>query len=113
MRQLKRITVCVLLAMTSGCMQYLVVAAEPRYGGQEVDRSQVSIAGGTAASPPQIVARDCGPGEQLAIARVTRNFGEGLLSWLTLGLYAPATVHYRCATQPQPEGGEINTSGDA
>ncbi|HMG45980.1 MAG TPA: hypothetical protein VK614_00770 [Allosphingosinicella sp.] len=113
MKQLRHAGLCGLLLMTAGCAQYLVVAAEPRYAGQERDRSQVSIAGGTGAAPPQIIASDCGPGEQLAIVRVTRNFGEGLLAWLTLGLYAPATVHYRCATQPQPGGGEINTSGDA
>jgi Bor protein len=113
MGKLKHVAACSLLLASAACAQYLVAAAEPRYAGQEKDRSQVSIAGGTAASPPQVVAADCGPGEQLAIVRVTRNFGEGLLAWLTLGLYAPATVHYRCATQPQPGGGEINTGGDA
>src|SRR6185503_20813756 len=113
MGKLKHVAACSLLLASAACAQYLVVAAEPRYAGQEVDRSQVSIAGGTGAAPPQIIASTSGPGEQLAIVRVTRNFGEGLLAWLTLGLYAPATVHYRCATQPQPGGGEINTSGDA
>ena len=113
MNQTKRIAACALLASTCGCAQYFVIAAEPRSGGQWHSKTQASIAGGTAASPPQVVGRACGPDEQLAMVRVTRNFGQGLLSFVTLGMYGPATVHYRCATAQQPEGGEIDTSGDA
>jgi hypothetical protein len=104
-------TVCLLALLTAGCAQYLVVAAQPRYAGQPHIRTQASIAGGTAVSPPQIVARDCGPHEQLAMVIVRRDFGQGLLSFLTLGMYAPATVEYRCASEPPTVGDEINTSG--
>jgi hypothetical protein len=110
MRPLKQIIACALLAANAGCAQYLVVAQEPRYAGQPHQRVQVSSVG-TVSSPPQVIARECGPGEQLAMVVVTRNFGQGLAAFLTLGLYAPARIEYRCATEVQPQGGEINTSG--
>ena len=46
------------------------------------------------------------------MVRVTRDFGQGLLGWLTLGLYAPATIHFRCASEPpvNPSNG-IDTNG--
>jgi len=112
MNQLQRAAAGCLLAMTAGCAQYLIVAAEPRYAGQPHRKAQASIAGGAAASPPQVVALDCGPGEQLAMVRVTRNLGQGLLGIVTLGLYAPATIHYFCATEPPVEGNGIDTGGD-
>jgi hypothetical protein len=100
------------LIATSGCTSYLVVAPEPRHAGQEHHRGITSLAGGTGTSPhPGVVASECGDGEQLAMVRLTRNFGQSLLSVLSLGLYAPATAHYFCASPPQPPGGEIDTSG--
>ena len=100
-----------LLMLTCGCTQYLVMAPEPRYAGQPHKQKVVSLAGGTGTAPhPGAVATECGA-EQLAMVRVTRNLGQALASILSLGFYAPATVHYHCATAPQPEGGEIDTSG--
>jgi hypothetical protein len=111
MRLMKRSIAGAALALTCACTSYLVVAPQPRYAGQEQHRALTSLAGGTGTSPhPGIVASDCGDG-QLAMVRVTRDFGQALVSFLTLGLYAPASVHYRCATPPQPEGGDFNTSG--
>ena len=110
-RRIRNSTALVLL-LACGCSQYLVMAPEPRYAGQPHRQGVVSLAGGTGAAPhPGAVATECGD-EQLAMVRVTRDLGQSLLSVLSLGLYAPATVHYYCATPPQPEGGEIVTEGD-
>jgi len=99
------------LAATGGCTSYLVMAPEPRHAGQEHHRRIASLGGGTGTSPhPGVVASECGA-DQLAMVRLTRDFGQSLLSVVSLGLYAPATVHYYCATPPQPEGGEIDTPG--
>jgi hypothetical protein len=46
------------------------------------------------------------------MVRITRGFGQALVSVLSLGLYAPATVHYYCATPPAPaDPGTFNTNG--
>ena len=102
MRQYQRVVLCALLAVTTSCTSYLVMTSEPRYGGQPHQKAITSLAGGNGASPhPGIVASDCGE-DQLAMVRVTRNLGQAFASVLTLGLYAPATVHYYCATPPPP-----------
>ena len=112
MRPKRTKAVALVLLLSGGCTQYLVMAPEPRYAGQPHEQTIVSIAGGTGTSPhPGAVATECGP-EQLAMVRVTRDFGQSMLSVLSFGLYAPATVHYYCATAAQPEGGEIDTDGD-
>jgi hypothetical protein len=97
--------------LTGGCTQYTIGVGEPRYAGQQHARPVVSLAGGTASKPnPGAVAEECGA-EQLAMVRVTRDFGQAFLSVLTLGLYAPATIHFYCATATPPPIGEIQTPG--
>src|SRR4051812_3745642 len=88
----------IFLALTCSCTQYLIVSPEPRYAGQQHSRTVVSLAGGNASKPnPGAVAKECGS-DQLAMVRVTRDFGQSFLSLLTLGFYAPATIHYYCST---------------
>jgi hypothetical protein len=108
----KKSLACLALLL-AGCSQYLVVAPEPRYAGQPHRKPLASVLGGTGAAPhPGAIATECRKGEQLAMVRVTRNFGQGLISWLTLGAYAPATAHYYCATEKLPDRpGEIDTNG--
>lgn len=92
-----------------GCTQYLITAPEARHAGQQHSRPAVSLTGGTGAKPnPGPVAEECGAG-QLATVRITRDLGQALLSVVTLGLYAPATVHYYCAAPPPPPAGDIQT----
>jgi hypothetical protein len=112
MSRATRVILCGLLTATSSCTSYLVMTSEPRYAGQPHQRQLTSLAGGNGTSPhPGIVASECDEG-QLAMVRITRGFGEALVSFLSLGLYAPATVHYYCATPPPPaEPGTFNTNG--
>jgi hypothetical protein len=101
----------IFLTLTCSCTQYLIVAPEPRYAGQQHSRTVVSLGGGNASKPnPGAVAKECGS-DELAMVRVTRNFGQSLLSLVTLGLYAPATIHYYCSTPPPPPVGTIDTPG--
>src|SRR6185295_3330543 len=102
MKRLKRVILSALLATTCSCTSYLVMTSEPRYAGQPHVRSLTSLAGGNGTSPhPGIVASECGE-DQLAMVQVTRNFGQALASFVTLGLYAPASVRFYCATPPPP-----------
>lgn len=40
--------------------------------------------------------------------RVHQNFGQALISVLTLGLYMPTKIEYTCASVPSPVGGTDN-----
>jgi hypothetical protein len=103
---------CVVLVLSlEGCMQYLVQPPAPSIAGSPQSVSVNSYAGGTVQQPPYILAGKCLEGEQLARVLVKRNFGQGLISWLTLGLYSPATVVYECANAGDPGLGHTGPSG--
>ena len=96
------------LAANAGCMQYLVQPPAPSIAGSPQRVHVNSFAGGTAQQPPYVLASECQDGEQLARVLVKRNFGQGLISWLTLGLYSPATVKYECAHRGAPDWGSTS-----
>jgi hypothetical protein len=58
-----------------------------------------------------VLATRCQNGEQLSRVLVRRDFGQGLISWLTLGLVAPATIVYSCANKGAPPLGSSSGSG--
>jgi hypothetical protein len=92
-------------------MQYLVQPPAPSIAGNPHSVSVNSYAGGKVQQPPYILAAKCVEGEQLARVLVKRNFGQGLISWLTLGLYSPATVVYECANAGEPGLGHTGARG--
>jgi hypothetical protein len=65
-----------------------------------------SYLGSELQKPPYVLASECRNGEQLARVLVKRNIGQGLISWLTLGMVAPATVVYECANAGEPGLGD-------
>lgn len=95
---------------TGGCMQYLVQPPAPSLAGSPHEVKANSYLGSELQQPPYVLAKKCVGDEQLARVLVKRNFGQGLIGWLTLGLYAPATIVYECANVNEPGLG--NTSGD-
>jgi hypothetical protein len=52
-----------------------------------------------------VTARQCANGEQLARVLVKRNFWQGFVNWITLGMVAPATIEYSCANAGEPPMG--------
>lgn len=100
--KLRRAAILAPLATLAGCMQYLVQPPAPNIAGSPHKLSVNSYAGGTVQQPPYVLAAKCLEGEQLSRVLVKRNFGQGLISWLTLGLYSPATVVYECANAGDP-----------
>jgi hypothetical protein len=90
---------------TGGCMQYLVQPPAPSFAGAEHRVEAQSYLGSELQSPPYVLAKRCVGEEQLGRVLVKRNFGQGLVSWLTFGLVAPATVIYQCSNARQPELG--------
>jgi hypothetical protein len=102
MGQYRRVALCGLLAMNAGCMQYLVQPPQPSLAGSPQEVQVNSYLGSEVQQPPYVLATRCQNGEQMARVLVRRNFGQGLVSWLSLGLIAPATVVYTCANAGEP-----------
>lgn len=106
-----RAVLSALLLMQTGCIQYLVQPPAPSIAGNPHSVSVNSFAGGKIQQPPYVLAAKCIDGEQLARVQVRRDFGQGLISWLTLGLYTPATIIYECANADEPGLGHTGTPG--
>ena len=122
---LKRAIAALAMATTtSGCMQYLVQPPQPSLAGTpqtvhanakvdgdipdpgttETAKANAYL-GGKVQKPGFVTAERCQHGEQLARVLVKRNFWQGLVNWITLGMVAPATVEYSCANASEPPMG--------
>jgi hypothetical protein len=101
------------LVLSGGCMQYLVQPPAPSIAGSPQEVSVKSYLGSELQQPPYVLAKRCVDGEQLARVLVKRDAWQGFVSWITLGLVAPATVVYECANLPRPGGGGLAEAGAA
>jgi hypothetical protein len=108
MKQFRHAALCGLLLTNAGCMQYLVQPPQPSLAGTPQTVNANSYLGSEVQQPPYVLATRCQNGEQLARVLVRRNFGQGLISWLSLGLITPATIVYTCANAGEPP---LGTSG--
>lgn len=110
MRQLKRVAAGGLLAITAGCMQYLVQPPAPEIAGSPRYVHAKSYLGSELQQPPYVLATECEGREQLSRVIVKRDFWQGFVSWISLGLIAPATIRYECAIPAG--GGDLGNSSD-
>ena len=85
------------LATASGCSQRRVVAhtGDPAQVPHEVRTHHQYLWG--LLGEPNIYVRDC-PSHALYDVEVSTSFWQGLATVLTLGIWMPATVEWRCAT---------------
>jgi hypothetical protein len=102
MAKLKIVAAWALLATTAGCMQYIVQPPQPSLAGTPQTVHANSYLGGQVQQPPVVTARRCQNGEQLARVLVKRNFWQGLVGWISLGMITPATVEYTCGNAGDP-----------
>ena len=98
--RLRSLAVLAVLPATAACMQYLVQPPAPSIAGSPHQVEAKSYLGSELQQPPYVLATRCVGEEQLARVIVRRNFWQGLVSWVSLGLVAPATVVYECANPP-------------
>ena len=108
----RRLAAAALILSTSACMQYLVQPPAPNIAGSPRTVTAQSYLGSEVQKPPYVLASECRAGEQLARVLVKRNFWQGLTSWLTLNLYAPATIVYECANAGDPPLEDGNGLGE-
>jgi hypothetical protein len=95
-------------ALLTGCASHLITSAQPDgsgIAGQPYSVSQLSIAGErglNSGGATGHVASEC-RGTALTRVEVHRDFLQGLVNVLTLGIVAPATIRFYCAKPDIPE----------
>lgn len=93
---------CAFLCTMAGCMQTMVQAPQPSLAGTPQVVQSNAYLGGQVQQPGFVSAAHCQHGEQLARVLVRRNFWQGFLGWITLGMVTPTTVEYTCANAGEP-----------
>jgi hypothetical protein len=101
MRTTRSLPLLFLAFTAGGCAHYHVLVSQPERGTQP--QSKVSHSAGWSATREDIIADNC-VSQSMAEVRVSRNFGQGLLAFLTLGAYQPATITWFCAKPKAPDG---------
>ncbi|MDB5703285.1 MAG: hypothetical protein JWN66_401 [Sphingomonas bacterium] len=86
--------------LLGGCAQHRLVVEHPNPTGEPVTVS--SSAFGWGGVQRRTVAR-CDT-DLIDEVRVHQNIGQALASVLTLGLWMPTTIEYRCAKRPAATG---------
>jgi hypothetical protein len=102
MRQLKYAAICGLLLTSAGCMQYQVQPPRLSLAGTPQTVQANAYLGGQVQQPAFVSADRCQNGEQLGRVLVRRNFWQGFISWISLGMITPATVEYTCGNAGTP-----------
>ena len=92
------------LLLLAGCAEHRLVVARPNPGAPPVEASSAAI--GWGASQTRTVAK-C-DSNIIDEVRVKQNFGQSLLTVLTLGFYMPATIEYVCGNVPSEVGSTDN-----
>ena len=93
------ILLCFLLSL-GACASHRITVAEPNPTGKEQSETSKSIAFGNV-QPRTVVKCSTNLIDEVTIKL---NFGQTLASIITLGIYQPITVRYRCANIPSAAG---------
>jgi hypothetical protein len=99
-----RPAVGLLFVLCTGCYHYYVAA--PRFDPADEWHSRTinSYAWGLVNKPQMALAHECDDSNALDQVRVTTNLGTTLATVLTLGLWSPLRVEYKCGKRTQPPG---------
>ena len=101
---MKILIALVLAAGLSACAQHRLVVPRPNPTGEPMIVQSRAFAFGNVQ--PRIVA-DCDT-NLINEVRIRQNFGDVLVTVLTLGIYSPISIEYVCAKKPAP----IRTTDD-
>ena len=96
-----RAALLLLTLLLGACASFLIRSAEPEgvgKAGQPFPHKTVSIAGRSGLSSDgagYVTREECRSGD-LAQIEVRRDFGQTLVTLLTLGIVSPATIYFYC-----------------
>ena len=105
-----------LLVGTQGCYHYRVVAAEADLEPDVYEKTVHTYVWGLVNTQKDaVISNEAGPNPGdcpkdygLYDVRVTRNLGHMLATSITLGIWAPLKVEWRCTKKPSDEGDPIS-----
>jgi hypothetical protein len=93
-----------LFVLCTGCYHYYVAAPRFEPADEWHPRTLNSYAWGLVNKPQMALAHECGDSNALDQVRVTQNLGTTLATVLTLGIWSPIRVEYKCAKRQQAPG---------
>jgi hypothetical protein len=95
-----------LIIFLPGCYSFKVgTHAQAGAGGGSVKAA--AYFWGLAKSPKQITTPACDSLGAYGVSevKIKKNFGQTIMSLLTLGIYSPATIEWKCSKTCPKEGG--------
>jgi hypothetical protein len=99
-----RPAVGLLFVLCTGCYHYLVAAPHFDPADEWHSRTIHSYAWGLVNKPQMALAHECEDSNAIDQLRVSTNLGTTLATVLTLGIWSPLKVEYKCAKRRQPPG---------
>ncbi len=98
---------CVALLLTgSSCFHYRVAAPGPERPATDYKGKMAhAYLWGMFQKPNPITPDNCPDGVDLYDVRVTTNYAYLLVSVLSLGIWVPMEIEWRCAKKPSPDFG--------
>lgn len=100
MRKKIFITLVLTIFVFEGCYHYRVVVPESDPATDYEDATMHSLFWGLVNNPPKQLTDDC-ISNSIDEVRVTTNLGYALISIVTLGIWMPMDVEWRCS-KPTP-----------
>lgn len=92
------------MSWSSGCYHYRLTPPEPLPASPSQQRTVHAFFWGLLQ--PTVSAGNCQISNALDEVTMTTNFGYAFATVLTLGIWAPMDVEWRCAKKPAPDTGE-------
>ncbi|HEX5726387.1 MAG TPA: hypothetical protein VFX98_13020 [Longimicrobiaceae bacterium] len=93
-----------LLILLGGCYHYRITAPQPNPETEPRRTVVHNFAWGLLSNPPAYRAANCDNANALDQVRVNNNLGFTLVTVLSLGLWAPVELEWRCAKRQQQTG---------
>jgi Bor protein len=94
------IFMCCASLMLAGCAEHRLVVRQPNPNTQKEEVQSAATGWGTSQTKNVAVCDS----NIIDEVRVKQNFGQSLLTVLTLGFYMPTTIEYQCGNPPSEPG---------
>lgn len=91
--------------LLQGCHGYRVTVNNPDPTTEYESKTAHSLAWGLVQKPQYVVAENCRD-DAIDEVYITSNFGYTLVSFISLGLWAPLDVQWRCAALTESSADE-------
>ncbi len=94
----------IVLFSTESCYHYRVLTTESDPATEYQSKVVYSYFWGLVNNPKDFVVPNCNNKNALDEVRVTTNYGYSILTVITLGIFSPIEVKWRCSKPPKRQG---------